>query len=153
MNLQGTPKHFTWDLALIGYLRQAAQHRFAWGAHDCARFAAGAVQAQTGQALALPQWASKREAIALLRQHGSLQAAVDAYLPRRKGAAWAQRGDVVLVRTPKAPHAFLAVADAGLWWAPSRKGLITGPLRHARVAWAVGMVAPEEVATQEVAHA
>lgn len=146
MNPQGAPKHYTWDLALIAYLRQQSGKRFAWGAHDCARFAAGAVQAQTGQALPLPEWADKRQAVALLRHHGSLQAAVDAHLPRRKTAAYAQRGDVVLVRTPNAPHAFLAVADAGLWWAPSRRGLITGPLRHARVAWAVGAVQPEELA-------
>jgi hypothetical protein len=142
--MQGTPKTYTWDLALIAYLRQATGKRFAWGPHDCARFAAGAVQAQTGQPLPLPQWANKREAVALLRQHGSLQKAVDAHLPRRRTAAYAQRGDVVLVRPPKAPHAFLAVADAGLWWAPSRKGLITGPLRFARVAWAVGRVELDE---------
>jgi hypothetical protein len=151
MNTTGTKKHYAWDLALMAYLRQAAGQRFAWGQNDCARFAAGAVQAQTGQPVALPQWANRREAIALLRQHGSLQAAVDAYLPRRKAPAYAQRGDVVLVRAPAAPHAFLAVADAGLWWAPSRKGLITGPLRHARVAWAVGLVDLAE--TAGAAHA
>lgn len=74
--------------------RQATPH--AWGreANDCVGFVLGAVQAQTGMAVApAVQWASEREALRSIARLGGIEAAFDAHFAR-VAPALARRGDI-----------------------------------------------------------
>lgn len=116
-----------------------ARHRttpFAWGVHDCARFAADAVEAITGRRIVFFEWAGRVGAAQVLRRTGGLIPAVDAVLPRLPGPAWAQRGDVLLMQA--GARRWLAVADGAQAWAPHRTGLLAVPIGQAVLAWRVG---------------
>ncbi len=131
-----------WPERLAAYLAEQRPHRFAWGAQDCARFAAGAVLAITGCQVLFVQWSDKAEAARLLRHLGGLQAAVSQVLPQLAAPALAQRGDVVLaqhrVADGRARRQFLAVADGPRCWVPSVTGLHSVPMAFAAQAWGVG---------------
>jgi len=131
-----------WPERLAAYLAQMRPHRYVLGGNDCARFAAGAVHAITGQDVLPVQWATPAEAARQLRQLGGMAAAVGGVLPALPGPALAQRGDVVLVHAPvhggRAMRQWLAVADGSRWWVPSATGLASGPMALACRAWGVG---------------
>lgn len=125
-----------WPERLAAYLARHRAAVFAWGAHDCARFAAGAVGALTGHPVPLPAWADKSAAVAALRACGGLVAGVDAVLARLPAPALAWRGDVVLAQAGR--RRWLAVCDGVHAWAPGPQGLVAVPLAQAVQAWAVG---------------
>lgn len=116
--------------ALLGYLAEAEARPFAWGRHDCVRFAGGAVEAATGRKPALPTWTSERGALRVLARLGGLEAAVDGVLTRTP-AALAQRGDVALV-----DDAALGVVEGEFVLALSPDaGLVRLPRSAIRTAW------------------
>lgn len=125
-----------WPARLDSYVHALRQSPFRWGALDCVTFAAGAVQAITGQCPAHPQWVSERSAARALRRAGGLHAAVSALLPELPAPTLAQRGDVLLVRQPG--RDLLAVCLGDTWAAPGRNGLHFGPICAAVTGWKVG---------------
>ena len=129
-----------WPERLAAYLAAAMPVRFAWGSHDCVCFAAGAVQAITGQQVLPAVWADRAEAARVLRRLGGLVPAMGATLPVLSSPTLAQRGDLVLVQTPdhRAVRRWIAVADGARWWAPQATGLCCGPMVQATMAWGVG---------------
>jgi len=131
-----------WPERLAAYLAAMRPHRYRLGVHDCAGFAAGAVQATTGAAVLPAQWHTPQQAAQVLRALRGLPRAVDAVLPRLRAPALAQRGDVVLVQAPahhgRARRQWLAVVDGLHWWAPAPTGLESGPMALATIAWGVG---------------
>ncbi len=128
-----------WPRRLDAYVDAHLDRAFAWGDHDCARFAAGAVQAITGTMPPLPDWANHRQALRLLQQPGGLQALVGAVLPALSGAAHARRGDLLLVPVPMQPDGpALAVCLGHLWAAPGPHALNYGKPAQALAAWKVG---------------
>ncbi|MFA6219585.1 MAG: hypothetical protein WC692_07370 [Erythrobacter sp.] len=83
--------------ALIATIEGHSKRAFRWRrGRDCVSFAAACIEAQTGRdPLAdLPRWQSRREALALAREQGGLDAAVDARLGARVPPAMAKRGDI-----------------------------------------------------------
>jgi hypothetical protein len=87
--------------ALVAYLEARARYRFAFrpaaGHHDCVRFAAGAVQAQTGEnPLKGLTWRSAKAARAMLEDLGGLSGAVSSKLADVP-VGMAQRGDIGLI--------------------------------------------------------
>lgn len=129
-----------WPERLTEYLRRADDVPFAWGLHDCCRFAGGSVQAITGADVLPADWRDRAQAVQVLRALGGLAPAVDGVLPRLSTPALAQRGDVVLVQA-SAPQGgrrrWLAVVDGARWWAPSPAGLVQGPMSLAAIGWEV----------------
>jgi hypothetical protein len=125
-----------WPERLADYLARSRGAVFAWGTNDCARFAAGAVGALTGQQVAMPAWVDKNTSVAVLRACGGIVAAVDAVLPRLATPLLAWRGDVVLVQT--SARRWLAVCDGERAWAPGPAGLVATPMDRAVHAWGVG---------------
>lgn len=129
-----------WPERMAAYLARHAATPFAWGQHDCVRFAAGLVHAITGVDLLPADWHTRTEAAQVLRRFGGLVPAVDGVLPRLPAPAAAWRGDVLLVQA-SAPaggrRRWLAVADGARWWAPSPQGMTHGPLAQAELAWGV----------------
>ncbi|ATC25215.1 DUF6950 family protein [Caulobacter vibrioides] len=82
--------------ALHAYVASHMRTPFAWGQHDCVLFAAGAVQAQTGEdplRAYRGRWASERGAARVLKRLGGMEAAVNTVL-QPITPAMAQRGDV-----------------------------------------------------------
>ena len=128
-------RHPDWPERLAAYIAGTRSLPFAWGWHDCASFAAGAVLVTTGRDLRPQPWMDRRSAAQLLRRTGGLVAAVDAALPRLAAPALAQRGDVVLVQTPA--RRWLAVCDGAVGWAPARNGLAAARMALAAIGWEV----------------
>lgn len=87
-----------WPERLADYL--ARPHRFDWATHNCALFAAGAVEAMTGEDLARRYRGPKtmRGCYGRLRRlAGGLDGAVTRALGDAIPVRYARRGDVVLV--------------------------------------------------------
>jgi hypothetical protein len=90
-----------WERRLSAYLSAPGRDVFAWGANDCALFAAGAVEAVTGEH-PFPDVAgtySDREGAAevLRGLGGTLFRTVDTAFPRKE-VGFAQRGDLVMAQ-------------------------------------------------------
>lgn len=96
--------------ALGAYLAARQTLPFAWGSNDCVKFAAGAVQAQTGRdpLAGWPTWTTRRGAQRAMTQVGELIPAVDQALTP-VSPAMAQRGDIGAV-VVSGPDSFCAVA-------------------------------------------
>lgn len=63
----------TWHADLAEYIVSVGARPFAWGTHDCATFAAGAVQAMTGEDFVKPyqgKYRSLRGGLGLLKRKG-----------------------------------------------------------------------------------
>lgn len=87
-----------WEPALAGYIAQHRNAALEWGVLDCAKFAAGAVQAMTGvNPMREFKYRSEAGAWRSLKKNGfaSLADAMDAKFPRIPKAL-AGRGDVVM---------------------------------------------------------
>lgn len=127
-----------WPERLEKYIAEREKARFAWGVHDCCRFAAGAVEAMTGADLMadLPAYSSAEEADLVLGDVG-LIALVDARLPRReKGEA--RRGDVALVGTEAGEKGdALFIVEGNTIVGAGARGLVRHPRAAIRIAWAV----------------
>lgn len=127
-----------WPERLAEYVHQHRGTPFAWGGHDCVRFAAGAVQAMTGCQPLPTEWSDRTSAARALRRLGGLVPAVSSVLPPLSAPAWAQRGDVVLVQCAGLARRWLAVCDGPLLLSPGPHGLLINPSRYAVRAWGVG---------------
>lgn len=125
-----------WAEQLAQYLDERRDAAFAWGVQDCATFAAGAVQAMTGESPAIPQVESAAAYLHFLRDHGPLDAIVDDTLGERlPSPAFAQRGDVVLLFVDE--RATLGVCIGAEAAAPGADGMLTVSMSTASAAWRV----------------
>lgn len=106
-----------WVPRLADYLAEREAQAFAWGGHDCARFACGGIAAMTGRdpAPQLAGYGSRAEAEQALAAAGyaDLDAAARALAARAGFPAvapgHAQRGDLVLIQAPQG--LFLGLID------------------------------------------
>lgn len=131
-----------WPLRLEAFMAARQQQPFAWGAQDCALFAADAVQALTGVDVAKPHLRRHRTARAALRSlhhHGGLQRIAQAALGTPIPSALANVGDVLLTRpSAQAHHPMLAVCNGSSAIAPGPFGLVSLSLAQVSHAWRVG---------------
>lgn len=128
-----------WPSRLDDYVSACSGIAFAWGRHDCALFAAGAVLAITGTAVPLPAWRDRRAALRVIAKAGGLDVAVSQYLPPLVSPLLAQRGDVLLVRaTADGEGPALAVCLGHVWAAPGASTINYGDPSGAVKAWRVG---------------
>lgn len=120
--------------ALIALLHDRARRPFAWGSHDCVRFAAAAVKVQTGRNLLTGlKWRSLKAARALIEQEGGLEAAVDSRLARVPPAL-AVRGDIAAVEDADFGIRLMVVEGVTLV-GPGKDGLRRLPRTAAIIAW------------------
>lgn len=130
----------TWEPALVAYLEACEARPFAWGRHDCALFAAGAVLAMTGEDPAARYRGRYRSAAGSLRAlrrfgAGSLEAELDT-LFARKAPALAMRGDLALV------DGSVGVVVGGHALFVGEEGAAEGLVRHPRAAWSAAWGVP-----------
>lgn len=136
------PRLPDWPVRLEALLRERQARPFAWGVHDCALFAADAVQAITGQDLAQGlRGLSVRAALRRLRAHGpcanlGLYALATQALGPAMAPVWASVGDVLLL--PMGRRCALAVCNGDTAIGPGRHGLVHAAAGTALAAWRVG---------------
>ena len=126
---------------LDAYLTSVDRVPFAWGAHDCALFAAACIEAQTGVDLAADvrgRYASARSALRLLRKQGyrTYGDFMAARLPERP-AAEARYGDIVTVKASRRGDALAVCVGVDLR-IPASTGLAILKLTDAVRAFRVG---------------
>ncbi len=100
-----TRKAEGWQARLAAYLNDCSRRPLVYGQHDCALFAAGAVQAMTGLDLAADwrgRYATLRGGLRVLRAQGYADqvALAAAHLPE---AATPRPGDLAVIDTPHGP--------------------------------------------------
>lgn len=134
---RATPRLPDWQLRLEAFVAQRQAMPFAWGANDCALFAADAVQAITGRDPAphLRGHRNARQAICAVREHGGLGAIAWAALGPAMPVQQAAVGDVVLVRVGK--RLALGVCNGATVLGPGVQGLAAVPMADAVMAWRV----------------
>lgn len=134
-----------WERALAAYIAACEAKPYAWGEHDCAMFAAGAVLAMTGID-PVPEFRGRYRTAAgsvrALRRHGAgtLLQTMDAKF-ERVGIGFARRGDLAwldgsvgVVAGPFALFVGAIVDDAE----QEQAGLIRAPRAAWQAAWRVG---------------
>jgi len=123
-----------WFERLVGYVDAHRSTAFVWGKHDCATFAAGAVEIMTGRAPDVPGYTSAHEALAHLVEHPMgewLTELVGAEVP----IAQAQRGDVVLLELGGRLTCGVCMGRESV--APGADGVLFVPTALASRAWRV----------------
>lgn len=108
-----------WHPRLVAWLTEVARLPFAYGSHDCALFAAGAVAAMTGHDFAAPwrgRYTTLRGGLRVLRaagfaDHVSLAQSV---LPPR-APAFAQPGDLAVIGDTPGDRALGVVQGPGVY--------------------------------------
>jgi len=131
-----------WEAALSAFLSACEGLHYVWGEHDCALFAAGAVQAMTGADPAAAfrgRYRSKRTAAKALREigAGTLETTIDG-LFETIAPAFAQRGDLVLHEGAvgvSAGRFALFVGDALQRGEGDANVAVAGLVRVPRAAW------------------
>jgi hypothetical protein len=134
-----------WPERLAEYVAARVSMPFAWGSNDCITFAAGAVEAITGQHPPMPVWHDVREAMRELRTIGGIERAVESIgLIEWHRPDVARRGDVVLVPSVTAVDGYrsgrpyMAVCLGHVCAAPGGCGIVYGPMSAAMRGWRVG---------------
>jgi uncharacterized protein DUF6950 len=136
-----------WGARLEAYLQVCAGRRFEYGVFDCALFAAGAIEVQTGQDWAASvrgRYRSRAELLTLAerltgeRSVYALGSQVLSGLPSVP-VGFAQRGDVLAIARAGGRDCSFGVLslDGRHIWAAARLGLMRLPLRLAVGAWRV----------------
>lgn len=133
-----------WQDRLTRFLAGRARSPFQPGRHDCATFAAGAVEAMTGVDLAAGwrgTYGDLGEGLAALEAAGigDHLALVSSLLPEI-AAAEARPGDIAALRIGQANLETLAVVQGAMAYVPveGAAGFILLPMRLATRAWRVG---------------
>ena len=90
-----------WEVALDEYLVECASKEYKYGVHDCFKFVANAVKAQTGiDVMEKMKYKTLKKALGLIKGRNSRECA-SSVLGEPTGALYASQGDVVLL-----PEAF-----------------------------------------------
>lgn len=117
-------RHSDWSLRLANLLRESQDKPFIWGEFDCCLFVSDCCVAVCGMDPAADYRGRYKTEVgakrALLKRHGSVEAAFDACF-QRVDVAFAQRGDIVTYLDSDGVTA-AAVCWAGGYWAALRDG-------------------------------
>lgn len=125
-----------WPQRLDAYIESRLTAWFQWGDHDCCRFAAGAVEAMTGDdRMAGYTYTDERAALRLIRDAGSLDALVVRALGEPIPPAFAQRGDVVIADLDHGPTLGVCLGLLSAFVADT--GLTHRPTLACRAAWRI----------------
>lgn len=133
--MSGAGRYTDWEKRLAAYIVAVKQDVDALGAAPCARFATGAVAAQTGVDVHAPydgKYDSDFSAAKVLRRIGAgdLESTLDLYFDRRDGPAFAQRGDIVF----DGESVGVCIGATALF--VHHSNLVEVPRKHWLIAWA-----------------
>lgn len=128
-----------WSERLHAHLVAASARPFAWGSHDCCRFADGAIEAVTGARMfadIVSRYKTERGAMRRLRSFG-FATVVEALASRLAPARWPTRGDIAVIGDPAEPLPALGVAAGREIAALGPTGLAVLPLDRAQLIFRV----------------
>lgn len=129
-------RHPDWPTRLAQFVAAARTQPFAWGAHDCATFAADWIELCTGKRVFDPPYTDAMTAARYIEERGGMLAAVAAALgePMPNPMA-ASRGDVALAVIDERECLSVVLGEhvAG----PSADGLVMVSRALMRAAWRV----------------
>ena len=125
-----------WQVRLAAFTRTRRKTPFAWGSHDCAGFAADAIEAQTGQKV-LPELRGLgvRAAVRVLASRGGLRGIASEALGDQLSPVFAAVGDVVLITEGK--REALAICNGTSALAAGPFGISVVPMKRALACWKV----------------
>ena len=135
--MSGAGRYTDWEKRLAAYIAAVRADVDALGAAPCARFAAGAVEAQTGVDVHAPfagRYDGELSAAKALRKIGAgdLPSTFDRHFERRESPAFAQRGDVVF--EAESGSVGICIGADALFIHHDK--LVTVPRKHWAIAWA-----------------
>lgn len=124
-------RHPDWKLRLMQYLGEAARTPFQPGQHDCALFAAGAVEAMTGIDYARPfkgRYTTLKGGVRMLREAGFADhiALAAAWFPEI-APAFAAPGDLAVIETPDGPAMGVVQGEGVYVLTVDRLGIVPMP--------------------------
>jgi hypothetical protein len=129
-----------WPGLFYAYLSEVAQREFEWGRHDCVLFASGWLERLGYEEVlaGLPAWVSALSAARAMRGAGRFDETVSERM-KLLGCpqiltAYAQRGDMALVKEGRGRHA-LGIVDGNKVACPAQLGLVMLPLNSALAVW------------------
>jgi hypothetical protein len=123
-----------WKPRLLAFMATVHETPFEWGAHDCANFVNGAIEAMTGERIKLPfTWSSEADADAVLDRYGGLDDAVSAFL----GSPCQTFGAGAIAYAVVGSTELLAVHDGTNFVAHGLNGLRKIPERCVRATWRI----------------
>lgn len=131
--------------ALVAAIAQHQRRAFGWrGGRDCVRFAGACIAAMTGldPLAGVPRWNTRREALAIAKELGGLEAAVDARRPRIAPAK-AQRGDIAGL-PDRLFGVRLMIIEGETLVGPGQRGLERLPRSAMVMAWSATPELPDE---------
>lgn len=134
-----------WEDRLSHYLGRVEDEPFAWGTHDCALFAAGCVNAQTGvdpAAAFRGTYDSRVGAAEALRDkgQGTLLKTVKGWFGEPVAVPFAKRGDLVMRDTSERDRALGVCTGLYSWFVGEEQGqqrLVPVPTAECRYAFSV----------------
>lgn len=126
-----------WQERLANYVEAKTFEPLSWGSNDCAFFAAGAVEAQTGAYLCpeLRDYKNVREAVRRLREVGGVRGLAIKALGEPIAPSLASVGDVVLMESGK--REALAICNGQTAIGVDASGVVAVPMTQARAAWRI----------------
>lgn len=125
-----------WLERLETYIAERMTEPFAWGRHDCCRFASGAVEAITGEDVMRGfSYEDEAGARALIRSAGSLDALAHRALGEPIPVSFAGRGDIVIADLEHGPTIGVCLGVISAFAADP--GLTHRPTLSCRVAWRI----------------
>lgn len=127
-----------WPEILASEIEGARERPFSFGAgHDCTAFAMRIVAAMTGRdhMAEFPAYTSEAEADAILAAHGGLHAMATRQFGAPIAVAYAQRGDLVLLPTPRGDALGICLGSSAVFAAPL--GVSIMAMQHVVAAWSV----------------
>jgi len=128
-----------WESRLAAYLAGEHGQPFAWGSRDCVLFAAGAIEALTGEDPAAEvrgRYATRIGALRRMKAEGAKEVGdlLDARLPR-VAVGHARRGDLVLAENAGTLALGVVIGRDAVFVGES--GLVRLPIGSWQAAWAV----------------
>ena len=128
-----------WPELLADYIASRRASPFVWGTHDCCKFAAGAVEAITGEnPMHDFHYGNEIGALRLIAEAGSLDALVTGVLGEPlPSVAQVKRGDVVLADLGNGPTVGVCLG-APAAYAAAAGGVLLLLAAGARMAWRIG---------------
>ncbi|MCK5641912.1 MAG: hypothetical protein KAJ19_14005 [Gammaproteobacteria bacterium] len=140
-----TRRNHDWPEALNRTVTEARTMPLVWGQHDCALFAASAIEAMTGIDVAKKfrgKYKTARGAAGQMKKFagGGIPELADKIAAQHGfesiPVAFAQRGDVVETDTPEGPG--LGVCVGAEFVIIGESGLVDWPMTEANRAWRIG---------------
>lgn len=128
-------KTWDWPERLYEYIQSKTDTPFEWGVHDCCTFAAGAIEAMTGESPFKASYTNEFEANTFMKSVGGIETWITERFGEPVVPLAARRGDIGLLALDD--RELLAVVIGDTVCAPGEKHILYYPITMLSKAWRV----------------